>query len=69
MGSEPDRFTNKRDREAVPKEHRITSHCPPTGLITVDVGWAVNQTDSPTSAIAKRFRRNIALLDTAHQSG
>ncbi|NEO43690.1 MAG: hypothetical protein F6K55_05955 [Moorea sp. SIO4A3] len=31
---------------------------PTKGLITVDVGWAVNQTDSPSQS---------ALLDTAHQ--
>ncbi|NEQ85393.1 MAG: hypothetical protein F6K26_36345 [Moorea sp. SIO2I5] len=60
MGSEPDRFTKKRVR--------IAWHCPPSGLITVDVGWAVNQTDLLSRAIAKRFLRNIALLGTAHQT-
>ncbi|NEO45274.1 MAG: hypothetical protein F6K55_14515 [Moorea sp. SIO4A3] len=40
--------------------HSIFRHCPPIRLITIDVGWAVNQTDL--------LSRAIALLDTAHQT-
>ncbi|NEP29223.1 hypothetical protein [Moorena sp. SIO3I6] len=36
----------------------MARHCPPIRLITVDVGWAVNQTDSPSQS---------PWLGTAHQ--